>query len=84
MAADACTYNSNHFLLVGAYSTYSSNWRLESYWGVGAYSEVGADLVPYGIKKLFVPVSKTSSYFSTSKYFFLLNAEYSYRGSHIH
>ena len=53
------------FLLVGAYSTHSSNWRLESYWGVGAYSEVGADSVPYGIKKLFFRVSKTSSYFST-------------------
>ena len=65
MAADACTYNSNHFLLVGAYSTFSSNWRLESYWGVGAYSEVGADSVPYGIKFFFFPVSKTSSYFST-------------------
>ena len=46
------------FLLVGAYSTYSSNWRLESYWGVGAYLEVGADSVPYSIKKLFFRVSK--------------------------
>ena len=33
MAVDACVYNSNHFLLVGAYSTYHSNCRLKSYWG---------------------------------------------------
>ena len=48
MAVDACAYNSNPFLLLGAYSTYPSNWRLESYWGVGAYSAVGADSVLYG------------------------------------
>ena len=45
IAVDACTYISNNFLLVGAYSTYPSNWRLESYWGVGAYSAVSADSV---------------------------------------
>ena len=38
-----------------------SNWRLESYWGVGAYSEVGADLVLYGsyfidFSNIFLPV----------------------------
>ena len=37
---------------MGAYSTYPSNWRLESYWGgggVGVYSEVSTDSVLYGI-----------------------------------
>ena len=33
MAIDPSAYNSNPFLLVGAYSTNPSNWRLESYWG---------------------------------------------------
>ena len=45
MAVDACAYDSKHFLVVGAYSTYPSNWRLESYWG----GEVGVDSVLYGI-----------------------------------
>ena len=53
MAIDPSAYNSNPFLLVGAYSKNPSNWRLESYWGgggggVGAYKVVGADSVLYG------------------------------------
>ena len=31
------------FCLVGAYLPHPSNWKLNSCWGVGTYSEVGVD-----------------------------------------
>ena len=46
MAVDACAYNSDHFLLVGAYSTYHLKFGILL--GVGTYSAVGADSVLYG------------------------------------